>query len=66
MTYFSYENIRGSANWEAMKTIMRYIKGTICVSLKFKITCKIDFPLVGFVDEEYASNVDTRKSITSF
>jgi len=47
----------GNAHWEAVKWILRYIKGTIKTSFCFGgDTCQIS----GFVDLDYAGDLDRR------
>ena len=52
-------------HWIAMKYVLRYIAGTIDFGLVYG---KHSSPseLFGFVDSDYASNKDTRKSTTAF
>lgn len=52
-------------HWVAMKCLLRYIVGTIDYGLVYgKHTSPSE--LFGFVDADYASNKDNRKSTTSF
>ena len=55
----------GQEHWKGVKWLLRYLKGTSSVGLKFTKT-GTKTSLEGFVDADYASNRDTRKSITSF
>lgn len=53
----------GKAHWEAVKWILRYLKGTINTSLHFGgDTCQIS----GFVDSDYAGDLDRRRSTTGY
>lgn len=61
-----YMGNSGNAHWEAVKTVLRYIKESTGVGLSFNATSNFDFPLVGFMDADYALNVVTRMSITGF
>ncbi|CAM8879912.1 unnamed protein product [Rhodiola kirilowii] len=54
----------GKYHWQAVKWLLRYIKGTLGKGLLFgkgQISAKI---IQGFVDSDYAGNLDTRKSQT--
>lgn len=50
------------AHWEAMKNLLRYIKGTTGLGLMFRGSDEQD--LVGYADADYGSCIDTRKSIS--
>ena len=50
-------------HWEAVKWILRYLKGTSGKSLCFK---KIDIILQGFVHVDLGGDLDTRRSTTSY
>lgn len=53
----------GKAHWEAVKWILRYLKGTINTGLCFGgDTCQIS----GFVDSDYAGDLDRRRSTTGY
>ncbi|KAH7301632.1 hypothetical protein KP509_23G035000 [Ceratopteris richardii] len=53
----------GKAHWEAVKSILRYLKGT-----KNKCICygKDPLELKGFCDSDMAGDVDTRKSTSGY
>ena len=51
----------GKKHWEAVKCIMRYLKGTMHVFICFG---KKDLVLHGFIDSDFAGCVDKRKSTT--
>ncbi|XP_060969596.1 secreted RxLR effector protein 161-like [Cannabis sativa] len=55
----------GEEHWKGLKWLLRYLKGTASYGLKFNKTGS-KMKLEGFVDADYASNRDTRKSITSY
>ncbi|KAL8476924.1 hypothetical protein ACS0TY_029285 [Phlomoides rotata] len=55
----------GKTHWEAMKWLLRYLKGTSNVSLRFSRSSN-DVNLVGYVDSNYANDRDNRKSTTSY
>uniref|UniRef100_A0A2N9EJ65 protein-serine/threonine phosphatase n=1 Tax=Fagus sylvatica TaxID=28930 RepID=A0A2N9EJ65_FAGSY len=56
-----YMSNPGKQHWEAVKWILRYLKGTLGTSLCFT---GADMKLTGYVDSDLAGDVDTRKSTT--
>lgn len=53
----------GRLHWEAVKWILRYLKGTISMGLCFGgERCQLS----GFVDSDYASDLDRRRSTTGY
>jgi len=56
----------GKGHWEAVKRVLRYIKGTIDIGLVFEkdSTCKKKG--IGYVDSDYAGDLDKRRSITEY
>ena len=52
-------------HWVSMKYLLRYLLGTANLSLLYAEHSS-SYNLHGFVDADYASNKDTRKSITSY
>ncbi|PON45263.1 LOW QUALITY PROTEIN: Ribonuclease H-like domain containing protein [Trema orientale] len=56
----------GKVHWEALKWILRYLKGPLESGLLFQRQ-EIDKDAVtGYVDSNYAGNVDTRKSLIGY
>ncbi|GJV19240.1 retrovirus-related pol polyprotein from transposon TNT 1-94 [Tanacetum coccineum] len=53
----------GREHWEAMKSILIYLKGTSNVALCFR---ESDFTVKGYVDSDYASDLDGSKSTTRY
>ena len=53
----------GKQHWEAVKWILRYLKGSLDTSLCF--TCA-SLKLQGYVDVDFASDIDSRKSAAEF
>lgn len=51
-------------HWGACKRVLRYLKGTLHSGLTFTPVSK--FQLQGFVDADFASSVDDRRSTTSY
>ena len=53
----------GKAHWQGVKWILRYLKGTADKGLCFGgDTCKVS----GFVDSDYAGDLDRRRSTTGY
>ena len=53
----------GREHWNAIKRILRYIKGTSDVALYYGGS---DFIVKGYVDSDYASDLDKSKSMTGY
>ncbi|KAH7298702.1 hypothetical protein KP509_25G054800 [Ceratopteris richardii] len=53
----------GKANWEAVKSILRYLKGTKGKCLCYR-KCRLE--LKGFCDSDMAGDVDTHKSTSGY
>ncbi|CAA7024844.1 unnamed protein product [Microthlaspi erraticum] len=49
-------------HWQAVKWVLRYIKGTVYTRLSFKK--KGDFVVKGYCDSDYAGDPDNRRSIS--
>ena len=58
-----YMSNPGKQHWEAVKWILRYLRGTADYALCFK---KSDLGLEGFVDADMARDVDGRKSTMGY
>ena len=56
----------GAEHWEAVKWIMRYIKGTLNAGLVFRNESQFSEEITGFVDSDFAGNLDSRKSLTGY
>ncbi|XP_073121546.1 secreted RxLR effector protein 161-like [Henckelia pumila] len=57
---------RGTYHWEDLKWILRYLINTSGLGLKFeKQQDGIDL-VIGYVDSDFAGNLDTRKSLTGY
>ncbi|XP_062089399.1 secreted RxLR effector protein 161-like [Humulus lupulus] len=52
-------------HWKVLKWLLRYLKTTLKLGLLFKRVGR-QTELEGYVDADYASNKDTRKSLTSY
>ena len=51
-------------HWETVKWILQYIKGTIDIDLIFKKDIASKQECIGYVDSNYAGDLDKRSSIT--
>lgn len=51
-------------HWHAVKWILRYIYGTVDIGLKFEKDKTDGKHLVGYVDSDYAGDLDKRRSTT--
>lgn len=55
----------GKQHWEAVKWILRYLKGTTDCGIMFRT--EIGVPsVVGYVDSDYANDLDDERSITRY
>jgi hypothetical protein len=62
-----YMHAPGKGHWQAAKWILRYILGTVDVGLKFeRVNSGLDQILVGYVDSDYAGDLDKRRSTTGY
>ena len=52
--------------WEAVKWVLRYIKGTIDVGLVFKKDFTGNQECMRYVDSDYVGDLDKRRSITRY
>ena len=53
----------GKGYWEVVRCILRYIKGTVDVGLVFKKDDHVKQQCTGYVDSDYAEDLDKRHSI---
>lgn len=60
-----YQQTPTENHWQSLKRIVRYLKGTITMGLRFKRD-EDSKPLVGFVDADWATDTENRKSVTGF
>jgi len=58
-----YMSNPGKKHWRAVQWIFRYLKGTTNSCLKFGRT---DKGLIGYVDFDYAADLDRRRSLTGY
>ena len=55
----------GKEHWNAVKWILRYLKGTKDFGIGFRSNSGVD-ELEGFIDADYAENLDSKRSTTGF
>ena len=60
-----YMSNPGRSHWEALKWLLRYIKGTVNEGLVYH-SSKKGVELTGFVDSDYAGDRDKRRSTTAY
>nr|GEX69890.1 retrovirus-related Pol polyprotein from transposon TNT 1-94 [Tanacetum cinerariifolium] len=60
-----YMHNPGKMHWEAVKCIIRYLKGTSNIGLSFEKGRASPNGVVGYVDSDYAGDLDARKSLSS-
>ncbi|XP_039683885.1 secreted RxLR effector protein 161-like [Medicago truncatula] len=56
----------GIVHWQALKWVLRYLNGSLKGGLKYTRAAQEEDALEGYVDANYAGNVDTRKSLSGF
>jgi hypothetical protein len=58
-----YMSNPGKEHWRSVQWIFRYLRGTADSCLKFERT---DKGLIGYVDSDYAADLDRRRSLTGY
>uniref|UniRef100_A0A5B7BYT4 Reverse transcriptase Ty1/copia-type domain-containing protein n=1 Tax=Davidia involucrata TaxID=16924 RepID=A0A5B7BYT4_DAVIN len=61
-----YMHNPGKGHWQAVKWILRYIQGTVDVGLKFQKDDSTGQHVIGYVDSDYAGDLDKRRSTTGY
>nr|GEY14218.1 retrovirus-related Pol polyprotein from transposon TNT 1-94 [Tanacetum cinerariifolium] len=61
-----YMHNPGKMHWEVVKCILRYLKGASNIGLCFKKGRASPNEVVGYVDSNYAGDLDARKSLSSY
>nr|GEZ91960.1 retrovirus-related Pol polyprotein from transposon TNT 1-94 [Tanacetum cinerariifolium] len=61
-----YMHNPGKMHWEAVKCILRYLKGTSNIGLSFEKGRVSPNEVVRYVDSDYAGDLDARKSLSSY
>lgn len=59
-----YMSRPGSVHWEAVKWVLKYMKGAHDLSLVF--TQEKEFKVTGYCDSDYAADLDKRRSISGY
>uniref|UniRef100_A0A0A9YB70 Copia protein n=1 Tax=Lygus hesperus TaxID=30085 RepID=A0A0A9YB70_LYGHE len=68
ITFFSqFQNCYNLSHWKHLKNVLRYLKGTVNLSLKYSksVHCN-EFIIKSYADSDFASNVNDRKSISGY
>jgi Reverse transcriptase (RNA-dependent DNA polymerase) len=65
-TLSQYSARPNSTHFDALKRVLRYLRGSTNLSLTFTGTSDLTPQLVGFTDSDWASNQDDRRSVTSY
>lgn len=53
-------------HWFTVKWILRYLKGTSKLGLKYKVSKDDRRGVVGYVDEDFATDLDRKRSLTRY
>ena len=61
-----YMHSPGKEHWQAVKWILRYILGTVDVGLLFQRRVEVGKNVVGYVDSDFAGDLDKRRSTTGY
>ena len=61
-----YMHNPGKGHWQAAKWILRYVHGTVDMGLVFQRDEKTVQPCIGYVDSDYAGDLDKRRSMTGY
>lgn len=56
----------GRPHWDASKWVLRYLKGTLNKGLLYSKCENFEDSIVGFVDSDYAADLDKRMSLTGY
>lgn len=60
----SFAENPGKPHWNAVKRVLRYLKGTKDYKLKFSDSGKLE--LIGYCDADWAGELDTRRSTSGY
>lgn len=61
-----YMSNPGKEHWQAVKWILRYLKGTADIGLVFDRFKGTPSNVVGYVDSDYAGDLDKRRSLSGY
>jgi len=53
-------------HWKAVKWILRYLRGTTNIGLVYDKGSGVNSHVIGYVDSDYAGDLDKRRSLTGF
>jgi len=56
----------GKVHWQAVKWILRYLRGTTDIGLVYDKGSGVNSHVIGYVDSDYAGDLDKRRSLTGF
>ncbi|KAK8934286.1 hypothetical protein KSP39_PZI015019 [Platanthera zijinensis] len=56
----------GRSHWNAVKWILRYLKGTVDTGLMFERQSSVANLCVGYVDSDFAGDIDRRRSTSGY
>jgi len=61
-----YTNNNNNELWQCLKRVLRYLKGTVNIKLRFKKVDNFNNILTGYVDSDWAVNETDRRSTTGY
>ena len=61
-----YMDRLGKIHWQEVKWILQYLRGTSHVDLLYDKIIDIYGEIVGYVDSDYAGDLDKRRSLTGY
>ena len=61
-----YMHNPGKGHWQAVKWILRYIQKTVDIGLLFERDDSLGQGVIGYVDSDYAGDLDKRRSTTGY
>ncbi|XXG58369.1 hypothetical protein AAC387_Pa04g0693 [Persea americana] len=61
-----YMDNPGKAHWQAVKWILRYLRGTIDVGIIYNRSNNTSGSVIGYVDSDFVGDLDRRRSLTGY
>jgi len=61
-----YTNNNNKELWQCLKRVLRYLKGTVNIKLRFKKVANFNNVLTGYADSDWAGNETDRRSTTEY
>ena len=61
-----YMDNPGKAHWQAVKWILRYLRGTTDVGIIYDRSNNTSGSVIGYVDSDFAGDLDRRRSLTGY